>query len=140
MIKNLELISIEGKRFGGTKAKKVRVDLSGSITNVERDGEDALVSFRFTTNYGTLGRIDIEGKIGYGGENSDKLIDSWRENQKLEDDVARQLYGAMMGVCVSEAVLIARDLRLPPPIPLPPLPGAKFGPEKKDKKGGPEFG
>ncbi len=138
MIKDLELTSIDGKRFAASKVKKVRIDLNGAITNVEKEGEDAIVSFRYTTNYGTLGRIDMEGKVRYGGEDSEKLVSSWKENQKLEDKVARQLYGAIMGACVSEAVLIARDLRLPPPVPLPPLPGAKFQHEKKES--GPEFG
>lgn len=138
MIKSLELTSIDAKRFTGPRAKKVRVDLNGAITNVEAEDGDARVSFRYTTNYGTLGRIDIEGRLRYSGENGDKLVESWKESQRLDEKIAQQLYSAIMAACVSEAVIIARDLRLPPPIPLPPLPKTKFQHERKER--GPEFG
>ena len=37
----------------------------------------------------------------------------------MPNEVANEIHTTIMSVCIPEAVVIARDLRLPPPIPLP---------------------
>jgi hypothetical protein len=39
----------------------------------------------------------------------------------MPDDVASEVLTVIMNNCIPEATMIARDLRLPPPIPIPPV-------------------
>ena len=84
---------------------------------------------------------DIEGKIAamLGADPRDVMIHDMAVNPmskniyltvsrgrraftgqwQLPNDVANEIHTTIMTVCIPEAVVIARDLRLPPPIPIP---------------------
>jgi hypothetical protein len=55
----------------------------------------------------------------------------------MPDQTASNIHTAVMHACVPEAVGIAKDLGLPPPIPLPQV---RIGadPKKGQSQGGPE--
>jgi hypothetical protein len=120
-VKSLELTSIDAKRFAksGERFRNVRVDHNSTVTQVIPQGDDlALVEFRFTANYTGIGVIKIEGSLRFEGE-ARPLAEMWSKSGKMSDQVASEIHTAIMNACIQEAVIIARDLRLPPPIPLP---------------------
>lgn len=120
-VKSLELTSIDAKRFAksGEKFRNVRVDHNSTVTNIVPESDQAaLVEFRFTANYTGIGVIKIEGGLRFEGE-ARSLVEMWSQSGKMPNQVASEIHTAIMNACIQEAVIIARDLRLPPPIPLP---------------------
>jgi hypothetical protein len=72
------------------------------------------------------------------GENDAKqLAKRWINTRKLPDQFASNIHTAIMHTCVPEAVGIAKDLGLPPPIPLPQV-KLSSDPKKGQIQGGME--
>jgi len=120
-IKYFEMSSIDARRFSkpGEKPRNVRVDHNSTVTLItEMNDREASVDFRFTANYVGIGVIKIEGHIIVEGDAS-AIAQQWSTENKMPDDVANEIHGVIMSNCLPEAVMIARDIRLPPPIPMP---------------------
>jgi hypothetical protein len=128
-IKYFEISSIDARRFSkpGEKHVNVRVDHNSSVTMItEINNREANVDFRFTANYAGLGVIKFEGRIVFEGD-APAIAKQWSKENKMPDDVANEIHGVIMNNCLPEAVLIARDIRLPPPIPMPQVRVGKQG-------------
>lgn len=135
-VKNVELQSIEARRFGKLEEKpqQLRIDHNSTVrTIIEISDKEANVEFIYTATFGPLGTIRIEGKILYEGD-APALSREWSVSHRMPDNVASEIHTAVMHVCVPETVWIARELRLPPPIPLPQV---AFG-KQPAKPSGPE--
>ncbi len=136
MIKNFELVSINAERFTGTneRIKNVRVDHNSTVTYINQlSDEEAEVKFRFTVSYSGVGMVKIEGKFIFTGD-AGSLTTQWKDNGQMPSDVANQIHNSVLGFCIPEAVMLARDLKLPPPLPIPKVNIAK-GPGKKQVYG-----
>ena len=141
-IQNVQIRAIEARRYSDitSQPQKVRIDHNSNVSRVEKIGEkDGMrVDFQYTASYGPVGLIKIEGNLEYYGENIDTLIADWNNKRKMPNETAGKIHTAIMHTCVPQAVGIAKDMRLPPPIPLPQI---QVG--KKQQKGssglGPEF-
>jgi hypothetical protein len=55
----------------------------------------------------------------------------WSASGQMPNDVANEIHTTIMTVCIPEAVVIARDLRLPPPIPIPQVSVSAPPPQSK---------
>jgi len=139
-IKSFELSSIDAKRLMKLVPGQmnVRVDHNSTVTfmNVLNDAE-ASIDFRFSANYRAqteevIGLIKIEGTIVYQGKARD-IVKQWSTTQQMPNEVATEIHTAIMTTCIPEAVVVARDLRLPPPVPIPQVQIA--GPPKPARKG-----
>lgn len=121
-IGNIQLKSIEARRYVdlSTRPKKVRIDHNSNINRMELEKDQtAKIEFQYTASYAAVGIIKIEGILIYQGENSSELVTQWNDTHKMPNEIASALHTAIMHACVPQAVGIAKDLRLPPPIPLP---------------------
>ncbi len=124
-IKTFELSSVDGRRFVKPAERWVnlRVDHNSTVTLVSELGErQASVDFRFTANYhaseAVVGLIQIEGSLLWEGD-AKALVRGWSAGGQMPPDVAQEIHTIIMTNCIPEAVLLARELRLPPPIPIP---------------------
>jgi len=120
-VKHFELSAIDGKRFAkrGEKVGHVRIDHNSTVTLIsELNEREANIDFRFTANYGGLGFIKIEGRMVYEGD-APQLAKGWASTGKMPNEVANEVHMTIMSNCIPEAVLVAKEIRLPPPIPLP---------------------
>ncbi|MCD6512647.1 MAG: hypothetical protein J7K61_03510 [Thermoplasmata archaeon] len=137
-IRNLEIRAIEARRYVKDLSRPVniRIDHNSSITlfSVLNDNE-ADVEFEYTASFGAVGIIKFEGGFIYEGEDAKKIAENWQSKKNMPNEIASQIHTAILHYCVPEAVTIARELKLPPPIPLPQV---KFEEEKKKGKFGPE--
>ena len=136
-VKMVEFSSIDARRFSKRTEKPVniRIDNNSTVTLItETDSGDANVEFRYTASYGSVGVIKIEGTLVYQG-NASELVNKWSSSGNMPDKVASEIHTAIMRACVPEAVLISKDLHLPPPIPLP-----QVNISKKKSKGKPSSG
>jgi hypothetical protein len=120
-IKRFELTSLDARRFSKheEKPKNIRIDHNSSVTLVtEKNDKEANVDFRFTANYSGLGIIRIEGSLIFEGD-APALVNQWSTKNNMPNDVATEIHTTIMNNCIPEAMLLARDIRLPPPIPMP---------------------
>ena len=121
-ISNIQLKSIEARRYVdlSTRPTKVRIDHNSNINRMELEKEQtAKIEFQYTASYAAVGMIKIEGMLVYQAENAKDIVNNWNDTHKMPDEIASALHTAVMHACVPQAVGIAKDLRLPPPIPLP---------------------
>lgn len=137
-IKNIQLKSIEARRYidRNQKPKQIRIDHNSQVTQIQnKSNNQATVEFQYTASYGAVGMIKLEGSLIYENDDARKITKEWLDTRKMPNQVASHIHTAVMHACVPEAVGIAKDLGLPPPIPLPQVRlGSKpskgqFGPE-----------
>jgi hypothetical protein len=138
-IKNMQLKSIEARRYTDRdeKLQQIRIDHNSTVTQIfaARDN-NATVEFQYSASYGPVGMIKIEGSLLYEDEDAKKIAREWNETRKMPNQVASHIHTAVMHACVPEAVSIAKDLGLPPPIPLPQV---RLGPTPQKGQSGPEI-
>lgn len=137
-VKAVELLSIDAKRYARNPQQmaQVRIDHNSTVT-VVREAQPAMatVEFRYTASYGAVGIITIEGSLLWEGTpayDAQKLVESWRASSQMPPEVASEIHTVVMRVCLPEAVGIAKNLQLPPPIPLPQV---KFQDPKQTQQG-----
>lgn len=137
-IKNVQLKSIEARRFmdRNQKPKQIRIDHNSQVTQIHNQTDNSsTIEFQYTASYGAVGMIKLEGSLLYEGEDAKKITKEWIASHKMPNQIASHIHTAVMHTCVPEAVGIAKNLGLPPPIPLPQVRlGEKqikgqFGPE-----------
>lgn len=141
-VQSVNVTSIEARRFSGSQEdnpQQVRIDHNSTVTMVQKISQDtADVDFRYTASYGGLGIIKLEGKARYEGD-ADGLEATWQSSNEMPQEIASEIHTAVMRLCVPEAVQLAQDLQLPPPIPLPEIQfGEGQGPGEGEQEGGPE--
>ncbi len=120
-VQQIQLTSIEAKRYAKPTEKhgQVRIDHNSTVSQVQDQGNGvASVDFRYTASYGAIGIIRVEGSLAYSGD-AKTLADQWQSTSQMPPAIASEIHTAVMRVCVPEAVGLAKNLQLPPPIPLP---------------------
>ena len=137
-IRNIQLKSIEARRYinRSERPKQVRIDHNSTVSNIAvvKDN-NASIDFQYTASYGPVGMIKLEGSLLYEGDDAKKVSSEWKKTRKMPNQLASHIHTAVMQACVPEAVSIAKDLGLPPPIPLPQV---KLGATPKKGEAGPE--
>lgn len=121
-IKGFDISSIDAKRFTrpGEKIQNLRIDNNSTVTTISQTGEDqATLEYRFTANYVGIGVIKVEGKILIEGD-AKAIVDAWSKTNNMPPEVANLVHSTVITNCLPIAVVIARDISLPPP--MPPLP------------------
>ena len=142
----VQLKAIEARRYQDLVPNtQIRIDHNSTITVVAREADDRMrVEFGYTTSYGPLGVVKVEGVLTFQAPNAGAAADGWASTRNLPPEMAQQVHTAIMTAAVPEAVGLAKDIRLPPPIPLPQIQfqgqAAKAVPPPKDTYGSPEIG
>lgn len=122
IIKNIKLKAIEARRYAepDDKPRQIRIDHNSQISQVSSSAENQLtIEFQYTASYGPIGMIKLDGTILCEDAEAKQLVKEWQNTRKMPDQFASNIHTAVMHTCVPEAVGIAKDLGLPPPIPLP---------------------
>jgi hypothetical protein len=138
IIKNIKLKSIEARRYvePDDKPRQIRIDHNSQISQVINTAENLMtIEFQYTASYGPIGMIKLDGTIVCEDNEAKQLTKEWQNTRKMPDQFASNIHTAVMHTCVPEAVGIAKDLGLPPPIPLPQV---RLGsdPKKGQSQGG----
>jgi hypothetical protein len=142
-ILSFENTTIEAKRFSkaGEHVANIRIDHNSTVTQINRASDRTTsVEFRFTVNYGGMGFIKIEGTLLLEGE-TDEIMKEWASTGSMPNETANIVHNVVVSNCIPTALLVARDIRLPPPFPLPRINIEKktAGPAQRSVQG-PEFG
>jgi hypothetical protein len=132
-----EITSVEGKRVGSIgKKMNLRIDNNSTIVLIALTDEDtARVDFRYTATYSGVGTVGVEGRITYQG-NAKELHEKWTETGNMPDEIASEIHSAIMQNSIPIAVLLSREIKLPPPIPIPQIQIAQKDKKEKEKHRG----
>jgi len=122
-VKNFEFMTIDARRFSRANEvqKNIQIQINHEVTQViERSEKETELNFRFAINYtgmGAIASIKLEGYVLWEGESG--IAQKWNKEKKLPDPVANEVLNLIMRNCLMQGVVLARDMRLPPPIQLP---------------------
>jgi hypothetical protein len=82
--------------------------------------EVAVISFSFKTQYmPDVAEIEFTGEILYKTDDVKKIVKIWKDENRLDDQVGVEVFNAIFRRCLTKAIGIADDLRLPPPLTFP---------------------
>lgn len=119
------LKTLEARRYQDQRPGQVRVDHNSTLTNVTKEAEDRLrIEFGFTTSYGALGMVKIEGTLVLKTPDAPSALPTWEKERNLPPALAQEVHTGILSTCIPEAVGLAKGVRLPPPIPIPQV---RFG-------------
>jgi hypothetical protein len=138
-IRNVKLKTIEARRYSDPdqKPRQIRIDHNSQITQMTTSSSDkATIEFQYTASYGPVGMIKFEGVLLYEDAKARSVAMEWQKNRKMPNEIASRIHTAVMHACVPEAVGIAKNLGLPPPIPLPQV---RLGAKPSKGTTGPEI-
>ncbi|MFT4311184.1 MAG: hypothetical protein ACMXX7_01005 [Candidatus Woesearchaeota archaeon] len=100
------------------------VDLKEAKLSLEKDKKALQIDFEYTTKYEPdFGTISLKGTsiVLDDEKTSSALIEKWSKDKKLEKEHAAKILNPVMNKAVLETILIARELDLPAPLPLPSI-------------------
>lgn len=128
-VAGLNLSKIVVEKLGPVKGK---VSVSNNVILKDVEKTDLSVGatkqgalkfhFEFTANYEPkLGNITILGYLTFfeKPEQVKEIADSWKKDKKIPKDIMSSVLNTVLSRCNIEAILFAREVNLPPPIPLP---------------------
>jgi hypothetical protein len=121
-----------------SKIQKLNINNNIKITSVEeadvevKQGNSALkICFEFESNYEPeiaslkiAGEaIDVEDK-----KNAKTILNDWTKNKRIPENFLTDIMNVILNKCNVEAILLSKELNLPPPLPMP-----KVGVKKKEE-------
>lgn len=138
-VRSFDFTNLDARRLTkiGAGWANIRVDHNSTVTLITETGTNsAQVDFRFTASYraetAVIGVITIEGQIAWEGD-AKALVKGWSAGGNMPQQAAQEIHTVIMSNCLPETVILARELRLPPPIPIPQV--QVPGPVPPPKKG-----
>ena len=117
------------EKFSPVKGK-VQVNNNVALKDVEKTDltigptkQGALkFHFEFTANYEPkIGNMTFNGFLTFfeKPEKIKEIVDGWKKDKKLPKDTMSSVLNTVLSRCNVEALILAREVNLPPPIPLP---------------------
>ncbi|RLF93673.1 hypothetical protein DRN50_06865, partial [Thermococci archaeon] len=130
---NSSLTSLSPVSYNSTSSSIGIIDDNSSPSSlITKSNEDIKVEFVFTVEYNpNLANIKIEGSLIYSGEDSDIILESWKE--KKNEKRMQKIQMPIVQKCLIESVILAKEINIIPPVPLPTMQekkkdyGAMFG-------------
>ena len=118
----------------GIKNNIVIKDVNEIKLPLGKNKEDGLkFIFQFVSNYTPdIGNIEITGELMYLGKGTEvtDILKEWKKAKKVPQEVMQQILNQILTRCNIQALVLSRDINLPPPIPLPRV-GAQPAPANK---------
>lgn len=117
--------SIEARSFlSDTEIQTTSINNNIRLTSVSESDKRICVGFVYTSNYEpNIGVIRIEGEVlvEETDENRSKAVSEWKSSNKrnLPQDIAGKIHNTILGSCMVEVAVLSREIKLPPPFPLP---------------------
>ncbi|MFH1770549.1 MAG: hypothetical protein ABH828_03250 [archaeon] len=113
------------------KSIKGKVNISNNVTikavsestlAIDKKKKALKFEFLFTSKYEPgLGTIDIGGEVIYLADEkvAKGALDGWKKEKKVSKEILQGLMTHILSKCNVEAVVLSREVNLPPPIPMP---------------------
>ena len=117
----------------GTNVKLDAVEKAN--LSFEKDKAAIRTVFTYKVTYEPdIGGVEFQGELLFLQEAKivDSLLKEWEEKKALPKKFSTDLINAIMQKCIIQALIMSKDIGLPPPIPLPKLKPEEEG--KQDEK------
>ena len=109
---------------------KVDIKNNVSVKNVEstdiplgaKSDKALKFSFEFTSDYSpSIGQILFNGDVLYMSDASsqEEIVKNWKKSKQVPKDTMAEILNTVLMRCNVEALMLSRDVNLPPPIPMP---------------------
>lgn len=126
----------------GTPPGAVRINNNINIADVKESdisfgkaSQKAIIfKFEFTSKYDPeIGNILIEGNTVYMGDDKvmKTVLEGWKKNKEVPQEVMSEVLNNVLSKCNVQAIILSRDIQLPPPIPMPKVRDTPAAPKKK---------
>ncbi len=99
---------------------------------VDENKKSMKVSFKFTSTYKPdVGSIVLEGEVMILDQKKkvEDELEQWEENNQLSDEMMGEVLNSVMDKCHVQALMLSKEMHLPPPITLP-----KFNVKDKEEE------
>ncbi|MGM5480814.1 MAG: hypothetical protein ACQESE_00220 [Nanobdellota archaeon] len=95
-------------------------------SNVVRGSKQKAFSiiFSFETKYEpSVGAINLEGELLFLAEEgkATEIENTWKEKKSLPKDIALNIFNKILHHCNVEALILSKEINLPPPIQMPKI-------------------
>ncbi len=125
----LQIHKINVEKFAPAKGK-VSVNNNVTVKDVERTDltfgtskQDALkFTFEFKAAYEPkIANIILEGSVTFFDKKEaiEAIQKSWKKDKKIPSEVMTPILNTILTRCNVQAMILSREVNLPPPIPLP---------------------
>ncbi len=102
---------------------KIDVKSNLKIVNIEKiNDENARIEFNYLVEYTPdYGNLEISGEMIYTADKEEikNLVKEWESKKKINDKIAITIFNRILVKCNIEAVIISKEVNLPPPFNLP---------------------
>ncbi len=109
--------------------KNLKVNNNTKINSVKEQDISALgrkglnIDFDFSTEYKNenkkIAEISISGNVYVIDNDYEKLLELWKKENRLPDEVNINVLNAILRKCFIKSLLLTEELQLPSPIPMP---------------------
>ncbi len=110
--------------------EKINISNNITITQVEESPlpfgiqkqEGLKIYFQFISSFEpAVGTIELNGNLLYLGEAKQlkDVVKNWNKDKKLPTEIMKHVLSAVMNKCNIQALILSKDVGLPPPVPLP---------------------
>lgn len=113
----------------GEPTKKLSIDRSVNMQSVEetqlnvgtQKQQAIIVSFVYAVTYTGIGKLELHGNLLYIAPEQmlSEAVAHWKKNSTLPVDVMNPVLHSVFTRCNVQALIMSRDLALPPPFALP---------------------
>lgn len=113
-----------------SKGGNIKINNNISLTDVEEKeltlGKDKQKGIRFLFEFVSkydpgLGEIKLIGEVMYMEDQKKikEIMASWKKDKKVPKEVMTPIFNNILSKCNIEALLLSREINLPPPIQMP---------------------
>jgi len=115
--------------------KSININNNVQIKDIDKEelkykkGKEAgiKVLFEFKSSYESesgkndIGEIVLEGELIDAEEQkiADEAVKQWKKDKKIDPSIIKPVMDAILARCNIEAIVVSREISLPPPLPMP---------------------
>jgi methyltransferase-like protein len=97
-------------------------NLEETKLNINSDRKALKLDFEFTSTYEpNIGKMLLTGEVIYlvDKAKAEEAVKNWKKNKKVEKEMMTKVLNNVLAKCNIQALIMSKDMNLPPPIPLP---------------------
>ncbi len=138
---DLRFTKLEAKREVAPKSPKfekgIKINNNSKIKKITKKklpglGEAVVVDFEYNTKYEPkIGSINVEGSLIFHEKDMSEHVTTEKGKVMLKGMAYVEVQNSILGASSIQALMLAKELRLPPPIQLPAVIAEESGKSKK---------
>ncbi len=125
----IDFNKIQVERTGNLKGE-IKINNNVSVKSIDKidvpmkksDQEGLSFGFEFTSTYEPkVGKVTINGSVIAVEDKkiAEQAVKDWKKDKKTESDIMTKVMNSILEKCHIESLILSREVKLPPPIPLP---------------------